>query len=236
MYGDFSELAPELLIVLSLLYILVILALELGGGRSKKLLATESLDALQVTLISALAMYALLLILSSGVNILDGLYHVDFYVTGLKMLTLLCGLAVMNSSQTYLASHPKHLLEFPILLTQAILFMLLLISASHLISAFIALIGFSLNLYVLILFDGAAHASREAGIKYYYLSTFSSGLMIYGMFLIYIILSTGNFDEIANGLRNSAALVEENLSLLHLAIILTLVGFSFKLSAFPGHL
>ena len=164
------------------------------------------------------------------------LFNVNTYVTGLKMLTLICGLVIMHNSQAYLVTHSKHLLEFPILLTQAILFMLLLVGSSHLISAFIALIGFSLNLYVLILFDASTHAAREAGIKYYYLSTFSSGLMIYGMFLIYILLNTGNFNEIALVLSSEVDVVGENRGLLHLAIVLVLLGFSFKLSAFPGHL
>ncbi|MGZ6444707.1 MAG: proton-conducting transporter transmembrane domain-containing protein [Bdellovibrio sp.] len=122
------------------------------------------------------------------------------------------------------------------MLTLAILFMLLLISSGHLISAFLTLVGFSLNLYVLILFDAPTAIAREAGIKYFYLSAFSSGLMIYGIFLLFLSLNTGHFVEIGQILATAPEVVSNSKTLVQYAILFLLVGLFFKLSAFPGHL
>mgnify|MGYP001059370088 FL=1 len=114
------------------------------------------------------------------------------------------------------------------------LFMLLLIGANHVMSAFLSLVGFSLGLYVLILYDANKRPSREAGLKYYYLSTLSSGLILYGVLLVYVLTGTGNFDELFLVL-NTKTSFQEN-TLLRTALVLILIGFFFKLSAFPGHL
>jgi NADH-quinone oxidoreductase subunit N len=111
--------------------------------------------------------------------------------------------------------------------------MLLLVEANHLISAFLCVVGFSLNLYVLILYDIAVRPSREAGLKYYYLSTLSSGLILYGAFMLYALSGDGEFSELhtfflQEGLRYSA--------LARVAVMLTIFGFFFKLSAVPAHL
>jgi NADH-quinone oxidoreductase subunit N len=114
--------------------------------------------------------------------------------------------------------------------------MLLLVGAGHLISAFLALVGFSLNLYVLILFDATTAVAREAGVKYFYLSTISSGLMLYGIFLIFLITGTGHFLDISQILATEGELVAIAEPLLQLALTFLFVGLFFKLSAFPGHL
>ncbi len=84
-------------------------------------------------------------------------------------------------------------MEYSILILLTTVFLLILISAYNLITLFLAVIGFSLNIYVLLLYDSFNHSSREAGIKYYYLSTFSSGLLIGGIFLAYLIFHHTSF-------------------------------------------
>lgn len=130
--------------------------------------------------------------------------------------------------------HERHLLEYPIMLALTTFFMLLLISADHVMSSFLSLVGFSLGLYVLILYDANQRPSREAGLKYYYLSTLSSGFILYGMLLVYSLTGTGNFEELFE-LFNTRVFYRES-PILRLASVLILVGFFFKLSAFPGHL
>jgi NADH-quinone oxidoreductase subunit N len=135
-----------------------------------------------------------------------------------------------------MTTHPRHLLEYPLVLTLAVLFMLLLVGSNHLVAAFISLVGFSLNLYVLVLFDASSAVAREAGVKYFYLSTISSGLILYGIFLLYIISGTGRFYEMQVALSTIVASSGPENSLLSLGITLILIGLFFKLSAFPGHL
>jgi len=88
---------------------------------------------------------------------------------------------VLQASTNYLEKHKKSLMEFPILLQLFLFFLSILVSANDLMIVFIAIIGFSLNTYVLILSDSYQHNSREAAIKYYYLSALSSGLIAFGI-------------------------------------------------------
>lgn len=103
---------------------------------------------------------------------------------------------------------------------------------------FLAIIGFSLNIYVLLLYDSFNHSSREAGIKYYYLSTFSSGLLISGIFLAYLIFHNTSFISISWILHNWTCFngFEIKNFLLYIMIYFLSFGFLFKLAAFPCHL
>lgn len=96
--------------------------------------------------------------------------------------------------------------------------------------------GFSLNLYVLILFDALSRLAREAGVKYYYLSTFSSGRLLYGIFTLYGAIQTANYSERGLRLSSDALLLIDSDALLNVGLRFFLVGIAFKLSAFPGHL
>ena len=111
--------------------------------------------------------------------------------------------------------------------------MLLLVQANHLISTFLCVVGFSLNLYVLILYDIATRPSREAGLKYYYLSTLSSGLILYGAFMFYALSGSGEFSELYAFFLQDELRYSE---LARAAMMLTIFGFFFKLSAVPAHL
>jgi len=217
-------------------YILTVVAIELGAGRSKRELAAETLKALRAGLLFIAALYIVELLYGSAGSLFNGYLLSSGYVVSLKLLTVLSGRFILSSSEQYMAEHKRHLLEYPIVMSLAILFMLLLVGASHLISAFLALVGFSLNLYVLILFDAPTAVAREAGVKYFYLSTFSSGLMLYGTFLLFLITGTGHFREIGQLLATSPELLHRGNILLQFAILFLLTGLLFKLSAFPGHL
>ncbi len=121
----------------------------------------------------------------------------DFYTNSLKFGVILTTLIILNASNDYVKNHPRHLMEYPILILLTTVFLLILISSYNLMTLFLAIIGFSLNIYVLLLYDSFNHSSREAGIKYYYLSTFSSGLLISGIFLAYLIFHNTSFISIS---------------------------------------
>lgn len=232
-FGDFL---PEMTITVMLTAVLTFMAIELGQGRAKKELALESLHALKTGLSFVIALYLLQLIFGSASALFNGYLVVTIYTTSLKLLTVISGRFILSSSEQYIREHSRHLLEYPVVMTLAILFMVLLVGSSHLISAFLALVGFSLNLYVLVLFDATTAIAREAGIKYFYLSTVSSGLILYSIFLIFIVLGSGHIYEIGHFLATEAELLQTSVDLLQLAVTMLLVGLFFKLSAFPGHL
>lgn len=216
--------------------ILTFLAIELGAGRSKRELASESFSALATTLIFVIALYTAQLLFGETASLFSGYAVTSTYVVALKLLTTITGRFILVGSSKYMSTHTRHLLEYPIVLTLAVLFMLLLVGSNHLVSSFISLVGFSLNLYVLILFDATSAVAREAGVKYFYLSTISSGLILYGIFLVYVVLGTGHFYEMHLALSSLVVSGGAENNLLSLGIVFMLTGLFFKLSAFPGHL
>lgn len=168
----------------------------------------------------------------------NGYSVTDFYTQILKLVVISTTWLLLTASRRYVAKHPRHLMEYPILLLLTTLFLLILISAYNLMTLFLAIIGFSLNIYVLLLYDSFNHSSREAGIKYYYLSTFSSGLIISGVFFAYLIFHNTSFISISWILHNWSVLgtLQTKSMLLHIMIYFLVFGFLFKLAAFPCHL
>lgn len=227
---------PEMVLTTIITAVLTVLAIELGQGRSYKMLALESLAAFKEGFLFIAGLYLVQLFYGSTAVLFNGYAVVSAYTVFLKLLTILAGQFILSHSELYLRQHRRHLLEYPTIMALALLLMLLLVGSGHLVSAFLALVGFSLNLYVLILFDATAAVAREAGIKYFYLSTLSSGLILYSVFAILLALGTGQLFDISQILATNTELVLAAGELLHFALVLIMVGLFFKLSAFPGHL
>src|SRR5271156_4152118 len=100
---------------------------------------------------------------------------------------------ILKASNWYIHAHHRHIMEYPILVGLASFFLLILLMSYNFITLFIAVVGFSLNIYVLLLYDAINQSSREAGIKYYFLSSFSTGLLIGGILLIFFFFQSTNF-------------------------------------------
>lgn len=149
-------------------------------------------------------------------------------------MALVSACFVLDFSEFYLREHSRRLVEYATIIAFTTFFMLLLVSAMHVMSLFLSLVGFSLGLYVLIMYDASLAPSREAGLKYYYLSAMSSGLILYGLILLYITGATGSFVGLNQYLASN--LPPKSLLLACTATIITITGFFFKLSAVPGHL
>jgi len=166
--------------------------------------------------------------------VLGGFFEISVLSSLLKLVALSSACFVLDFSESYLREHSRRLLEYATIIAFTTFFMLLLVSAAHLMSLFLSLVGFSLGLYVLIMYDASLAPSREAGLKYYYLSALSSGLILYGLILLYITGATGSFAELF--VLFSTNLPPKSLLLACTATLITIIGFFFKLSAVPGHL
>jgi NADH-quinone oxidoreductase subunit N len=172
-----------------------------------------------------------------GSNLLTYYLVETTFTLGLKILVIAFSGAILYFSKATFLRSKKIFFEYPIIVTLALIFMLALISATHIITSFIALVGLSLNLYILILSNAPAPTAQEAGVKYFYLSAFSSGLLLYGVFILFSLVGTGHYHTIAASLIESRNVVTTYGSpLVIVAIAFVLIGIFFKLSAFPGHL
>lgn len=151
-----------------------------------------------------------------------------------KLLVALTSLFVLHLSAGYIREHTRHILEFSIVILVGVLLLLILVSANNLMLLFLSLAGFSLNLYILVLYDGADTASREASLKYFYLSTLSAGFILFGVLLVYTMV--GDVTYYAVRFYMSSPNDAHTDKVLSIGVLFILLGFFFKLSAFPGHL
>lgn len=151
-----------------------------------------------------------------------------------KLLVVATSLFVLHLSENYIREHTRHVLEFSIVILVGVLLLLILVSANNLMLLFLSLAGFSLNLYILILYDGADGASREAALKYFYLSTLSAGFILFGILLIYTTVGEATYYDIRAYMLDDVD--PYALKILSIGVLFILLGFFFKLSAAPGHL
>ncbi len=118
--------------------------------------------------------------------------------------------------------------EFYFLTLSTLLGMYLMISAGHFLMFFIGLETASIPMAALVAFDKYRHHSAEAGAKYILSALFSSGLLLYGISLIYGTVGTLYFDDIPAHLDGSALQI--------MAFVFFFAGMGFKISLVPFHL
>lgn len=106
--------------------------------------------------------------------------------------------------------------------------MYFMISAGHFLMFFIGLETASIPMAALVAFDKYRHHSAEAGAKYILTALFSSGLLLYGISLIYGTVGTLYFDDVPAHLNGSALQI--------MAFVFFFSGMGFKLSLVPFHL
>jgi NADH-quinone oxidoreductase subunit N len=126
------------------------------------------------------------------------------------------------------------ILEFPLIIGFSIMFLFLLTSTYDFFGVYLAIEGLSLTLYTLAGMLHSGIVSVEAAIKYYSLGAVSTGLLLFGISLIFGIVGALDFLEVQLFLCGSVvtfAIVETQL-----ALLCVLFGFFFKVSAFPGHM
>ncbi|MBX6374257.1 MAG: NADH-quinone oxidoreductase subunit NuoN [Acetobacteraceae bacterium] len=122
--------------------------------------------------------------------------------------------------------------EYPVLILFAALGMMLMVSANDLMTLYLGLEMQSLAAYVLAAFNRDSERSAEAGLKYFVLGALASGLLLYGLSLLYGFAGTTNFDRLADTLTGEHA---ASLGLV-VGLVFVLAGLAFKISAVPFHM
>jgi len=180
----------------------------------------------------AVAAATIVPLLGSHRSAFAGMMAVDnFYLFFATISIAVTALAVLLSA-TYLdrtgLAHP----EYYGLLVFGAVGMLVLVSASQLVVLLLGIELLSLSLYVLAGFAHTRLASEEAALKYFLLGSFSAGLLIYGIALIYGATGTLDYAGIAKAIKAQQGLDP----MLLIGMGLVLVGFAFKLSFVPFHM
>lgn len=168
-----------------------------------------------------------------GVANFDGsaFYMVDDFSFFTKSLVLLAAVGSLFLSADFLSRHKLQRFEYPVLMTAATLGMMLMLSANDLMMLYIGLEIMSFSLYIMAAYQTLNMKSSEAGLKYFVLGSLASGVLLYGLSLLYGMAGSTSFESISAALPN---LISEPLAAL--ALVLVVVGLAFKISAAPFHM
>ena len=125
--------------------------------------------------------------------------------------------------------------EFPILIIFAVIGMMLLISSNDFITFYLSIELLSITLYVLAALARDDMSSNEAGLKYFVLGAIASGIMLFGISLIYGFAGSVGFEEIKKLYEDGFSHASEVNLAVQVGLIMLISGLLFKVSAAPFH-
>jgi len=219
--NDLYVLMPELILAVGALLLLLI-----GAFRGDK--SANTLTILSVFLIGASA-YASMVI-GDG-TAFHGAFVMDSFARFTKAVILWSSAACVLMAHRFFSLEKSERFELPVLIVLASLGMSLMVSANNFIALYMGLELQSLALYVLAAFNRDSVRSSEAGLKYFVLGSLSSGMMLYGISMIYGYAGTMDFTGVAHVIKSSGSNIG-----LTFGIVFLLAGLAFKISAVPFHM
>ncbi len=176
---------------------------------------------------------AAVLVISGGSGLgFHGQFTSDSFSSFVKLLVLAASSLAVAGSLDYNAHNNLRRFEFPVLILFATIGMMLMASASNLMTLYVGLELQSLSIYVLAAFARDELRSSEAGLKYFVLGSLASGLLLYGISLVYGFSGSMDFTKLAASL-NDPVNVSPGLVV---GIVFIVVGLAFKVSAVPFHM
>lgn len=160
-----------------------------------------------------------------------GMFIDDAFARFAKVTALAAAAAVLAMSAGYLDRQGLLRFELPILIVLAVVGMMVMVSAGDLLTLYMGLELQSLALYVVAAMRRDSVRSSEAGLKYFVLGSLSSGMLLYGISLVYGFAGTTNLAGVMQ------AVTAEQLPMgLLFGMVFLLVGLAFKVSAVPFHM
>ncbi len=223
---DWHAVAPELLLLLTGAIVTVVDLL--GLERVRRLIPTLTSFTFLIALIPVITLW------NDGDELprvmFDGAWVVDEYSLVLKALFLLTGYVVVLLSSNYMLEGDYYDSEFYQLISASIVGMLVMTSARDLISIFVAIELVSIPAYLMAAWRKRDLKSNEAGLKYMLMGVFASGIMLYGMSLLYGLTGSTKLTDIGDAIAGG-----DSVPVITLAVVFTIIGFGFKVSAVPFH-
>jgi NADH-quinone oxidoreductase subunit N len=225
-YLDLLKLAaPETLVVLTAF---VVLAADLIALRGLEVRFRFLIGAL-ISTVGCVGTIAWILVLPKEQNLLEGIFVGTAMIHLVKVaLVALTVFTILISVERNFSMHAG---EYFALLLLALSGTMFLVSSEDILMIFISLELLSLSLYVLTAFNKHNKLSAEAALKYFLFGGMSAAFTLFGLSLLYGLSGATNLGRIA------AAIQGPKLDpLLVVAIVMTVIGFGFKVAAAPFHL
>ena len=162
----------------------------------------------------------------------NGMFVADPMSTVLKIAVCLAVAAMLVYSRAYVALRGMYHGEFHVLTLFATLGMLVMISANHFLVLYLGLELLSLSLYAMVALARDSSTSTEAAMKYFVLGALASGMLLYGMSMIYGATGSLEVTEVAQRIFEGDALP----TILVFGLVFVVAGIGFKLGAVPFHM
>ena len=231
MFNDF--VSPNLLPAASEIFLLVmtllILVIDLG---SKDVKESKAFLLSQITLLGC----GVITVLTSDgqVNYTFSNMFVDDMLSDLLKLFLVLTVSVaLFYSRDYVSARSAMAKsEYYILALCATLGMMVMISANHFVTIYLGLELLSLSLYALVAFNRDCVSSTEAAMKYFVLGALASGLLLYGMSMMYGATGSLEITQIAESLYGDGG----NKTVMVFGLVFVVAGLAFKLGVVPFHM
>ncbi len=223
--SSLALIAPEITLGASGLILLLVAAW--GGDKSARL----------VTFAAMLALFGAGLMLvptlhdgAAGVTAFGDLFRADAFAAFAKALIYLAAIGCLVVAPDYFERRGALKAEYPILVLFAALGMSIMVSAGDFLTLYVGLELNSLAAYVMAAFLRTDTRSAEAGLKYFVLGALASGILLYGISLLYGFTGSTSFTGV------STALSGEISTGALFGLIFVLAGLAFKISAVPFHM
>jgi NADH-quinone oxidoreductase subunit N len=189
-----------------------------------------------VLLVTAAA--TVFVLLGSGGDLVyafNKLYVADFMAHALKLSAYAAVSVALVYSRQYLLDRGLLTGEFLTLLLFALLGMMVMMSANSFITVYLGLELLSLCLYAMVALNRDSATSSEAAMKYFILGALASGMLLYGMSMLYGATGTLNITEVA---KQTAALSKDSTqhAFLIFGLVFMVCGLAFKLGVAPFHM
>ncbi len=226
MMENLQLIIPELVLALGALAVLMI---GVYAPAKSSILISTRLSAF----ILLGALFAVIFLPHETKIIFNGLYRFDNFGIFAKSILIFSAALVLILSFNFIEDKTNNLsFEYPILILTSLLGMVIMVSANDLLTLYLGLELQSLSLYILAGSRREDKRATEAAIKYFVLGALASGILLYGISLVYGYLGSTNFTNILTVLQGQAALSKGVI----VGLVFIIIGLAFKLSAAPFHM
>jgi len=167
----------------------------------------------------------------------EGLAFSEMYIKDalsnvLKIAIYLINIAVLMYSTSYLKARDLFKGEYYVLAVFATLGMSVMVSAHHFLTLYLGLELMSLCLYAMVAMHRDSKVATEAAMKYFILGALASGMLLYGMSIIYGVTGNLAISAIATAIQTG----DLNNTVLSFGLVFLVIGVAFKLGAVPFHM
>jgi NADH-quinone oxidoreductase subunit N len=220
----FRLVVPEVILIIAALGVLAVDLLFMRGMESR---ARFTVGAV-ISCIGCVGAVLWMLIAPQQANVFDGTLVVSpqTHLVQIAILVLTIFVILISIESTF----TPHVGEYLALILFATTGMMFLVSSQNILLIFISLELLSLSLYVLAAFNKRSAQSAEASLKYFLFGGASAAFTLFGLSLVYGLSGSTNLTRIAGAIKGPSLD-----SLLAVAIVMTVIGFGFKVAAVPFH-